>query len=231
MKKIGILIPAYNEENMIIKVINRVNTELANKFDFRILVIDDGSEDKTSQLVRKQGVELARHPVSMGPGGALRTGYMIMKNWDIDYIVQLDADGQHDPADFHQLYQKMIEEHLDMVVGSRFLIDDPDLSFVRKFGITFFTWLINFLTGLNLTDITSGFRVLTSGSLEKVCFSSEKHWTIEMTLLAYKNDLKMGEAPMKVIERENGVSQFNELITFFTYPFRVIKQILMVYLM
>ncbi len=228
-KRLAIVIPAHNEEDSLPQVLDRLKAELRVNYDAKVFVVDDGSDDDTSLVAIKKGAEVARHPVSMGPGGALKTGFLMAKEWEPDYIVQIDADGQHDPADLKLFLEKIEKDDVNMVIGSRFLNGSPRLSSIRKVGIHFFTWLINKLTGFHLTDLTSGYRVFKAEVLDSVSFKAEKHWAIEMTMLASINGLKIEEVPVKSIERQGGYSQFHELTTFALYPLRAMKQILSVY--
>jgi glycosyltransferase involved in cell wall biosynthesis len=228
--RITVIIPAHNEVKTLPKVIQGIRRVLEDEYHYRILVVDDGSTDNTGKVALENGAEVARHSVAMGSGGALKTGYLMAKECESDYILQLDADGQHDPSDFEHLFDQLKSSGADMVVGSRFLNGAPKISFTRKIGIVFFSWLVNKLTGYEVTDITSGFRVFRKESLDKLMFRAEKHWSIEMTMLAGVNGLKIIEGPMKMIDRKEGNSQFQEIITFMLYPLRAIKQILTVYM-
>ena len=229
MKKIAVVIPAHNEELTLHSVINGLKQTLNENYCYRLFVVDDGSTDDTYSIAKKNGVEVSRHLLALGPGGALKTGFRMVKEWNPEYIVQIDADGQHDPTELTTMISSLESSGDDMIIGSRFIDGVPHLSSVRRVGINFFSWLINVLTGYTLTDVTSGYRVFRADLLEKVMFNSERHWAMEMTLLAGINKLRVSEIPMKDISRQGGFSQFHEITTFLMYPIRVIKQILMVY--
>lgn len=227
-KKVAIVIPARNEGYSISKVLDTIPP--LSEFEKKVFVIDDGSGDNTFEVAEQKNVEVVRHPVRLGVGGALKTGFLLAKEWNADITAQLDADGEHDPKDLPRLLEHVLNGDVDMVIGSRFMDGDPPLSFTRTVGIKLFTWLVNRLTGYRLTDITSGYRVFKGEVLEKVMFPSEKHWAIEMTLLASRNNLKVMEVPIKTTIRKTGKSQFHELMTFLLYPIRAIKQLINVYL-
>lgn len=229
VKKIGIVIPVRNEEQSLAKVLENIPF-LGSHVEMKVFVVDDGSEDGTHKIAVERGAEVVRHPVSLGVGGALKTGYLLAKNWGADIIVQLDADGEHDPAELPTLLDYALNGDADMVVGSRFLNGDPSLSLTRKVGIKFFTWLVNTLTGFKLTDITSGYRVFRGDVLDKIMFPSEKHWAIEMTLLASRSGVRIKEEPIRPTTRKTGRSQFHEVMTFLLYPIMAIKQIISVYI-
>jgi len=229
-KKIGIVIPARDEEESLAKVLDNLPF-LNPSMKTKVFVIDDGSEDGTYKVARERNVEVVRHPVSLGVGGALKTGYLLAKEWGADVIVQLDADGEHDPKELDGILQPVLDGKADMVIGSRFINGSPlPLSLTRRVGIRFFSWLLNKLSGYELTDVTSGFRAFRGEVLDMVMFPSEKHWAVEMALLASKNKLMVVEVPITPLKRRSGKSQFHEIMTFILYPFRAIKQIIDVYL-
>ena len=228
-EKLVVVIPAHNEDKTLPNILERQHFELKDHYEYRLMVIDDGSDDRTAYIALEKGAEVARHSVALGPGGALKTGFIMASEWNADYIVQIDSDGQHNPEDLKELLKTLKESGNDMVVGSRFLNGKPKMSSVRRLGINFFTWLTNMLTGYTLTDLTSGYRIFKAEHVNKIAFSAEKHWSIEMTLLAKKNGLTITEAPIQAIDRKEGCSQFFEIMTFLLYPFRAIKQIISVY--
>ena len=229
-KKIGIVIPARNEEESIAEVLD--NLPLSDpSMEMKVFVVDDCSEDGTCKLAREKGADVVRHPVSLGVGGALKTGYLMAKEGGAHVIVQLDADGEHDPKELDGILQPVLDRKADMVIGSRFINGSPlPLSLTRRIGIRFFSWLLNKLSGYELTDLTSGYRAFRGEILDRVMFPSERHWAVEMTLLASKNKLTVVEVPITPLKRRSGKSQFHEIMTFMLYPLRAIKQIIDVYL-
>jgi glycosyltransferase involved in cell wall biosynthesis len=229
MKKIAIVIPAHNEEESLPKVLEGI-PKFESSLMNRVFVVDDGSTDETFRVANNGRTEVVRHAFALGVGGALKTGYLLAKEWGADFIVQLDADGEHDPKEIPVVLQPVLDGKADLVVGSRFLNGSPSLSLTRRIGIKFFSWLLHRLTNYELTDVTSGFRAFRGEVLDMVIFPSEGHWAIEMTLLAGKNRLKVAEVPITPSKRKGGKSQFNEVMTFILYPLRAIKQIIDVYL-
>lgn len=231
-KKVAIVIPARNEERSLPKILEEIPLFHPSLVS-RVFVVDDCSTDGTFRVANngKEGVEVIRHPVALGVGGALKTGYLVAKEWGADVIVQLDADGEHDPKEIDGILDPVLDGKADMVVGSRFMNGSPfPLSFTRRVGIRFFSWLLRVLTDFELTDVTSGFRAFRGEVLDLVMFPSERHWAVEMTLLAGKNGLRVAEVPIRPLKRKSGKSQFHEVMTFVLYPFRAIKQIIDVYL-
>ena len=231
-RKIAIVIPAHNEEQSLPKVLEGIPS-FDPSLTSRVFVVDDGSSDGTFRVADdgSGSVEVVRHAVALGIGGALKTGYLLARDWGADVIVQLDADGEHDPKELDGILQPVLDRKADMVIGSRFMNGSPlPLSLTRRVGIRFFSWLLNRLTGYELTDVTSGFRAFRGEVLDMVMFPSERHWAVEMALLASKNGLRVVEVPITPLKRKGGKSQFHEVMTLILYPFRVIKQIVDVYL-
>lgn len=229
MNKIAVVIPAHNEERSLPKVLKSINSISVTYNEMKVFLVDDGSMDNTYLIAHENGAEVVRHPVCMGVGGALKTGYLLALEWGADIIVQLDADGEHDPVEIPSFLNSILNDNVDMIVGSRFINHSPPLSFVRRIGISFFTWLGNILTGYSLTDVTSGYRAFKVEVLDRILFPSDKHWALEMTLLCGRHGIKVKEIPIVPSIRKSGKSQFNELMTFVLYPIIAIKQIIDVY--
>ena len=155
--KILIIIPAFNEAGNIGRTIDQIrHIDLA----VDVLVIDDGSTDSTVTEAKSQEAKVISLPFNLGIGGAVQTGFQYAFRFDYDIAVQIDGDGQHDASFLPQLLAPIINKHSDITVGSRFMeaSDGFKSSFSRRLGIRFFVHLINMLTGVRITDPTSGFR-------------------------------------------------------------------------
>ena len=120
MKKICLVIPVYNEEQIIGDVID----EIRQVDDFIIIVVDDGSHDQSYTVAREQGVVALRHKINRGKGAAVKTGIEVAKRLDADVVVTIDGDGQHDPADLAALIDPIVKDGYDVVLGSRLLNHD-----------------------------------------------------------------------------------------------------------
>jgi glycosyltransferase involved in cell wall biosynthesis len=161
-KKIGkvvAVIPAYNEESTIGKIIKETK-----KYVDDIIVVDDGSRDKTRDIALKEGVKVVSHTHNMGLGAALRHGFRVAIKMDADVIITLDADGQHVPSDIPKLLKK-IEEGYDFVLGERDLKKYP---LVKKIGNFILNFLTNLISGTTLHDTESGFRAIRKEALKKM---------------------------------------------------------------
>ena len=126
------IIPAFNEEKTIGDVVSKTM-----RYTDEVIVIDDGSEDKTAEIAFRNGAKVYCHPINRGSGGAVGTGIRAALLNEADVIVTLDADEQHDPAEIPKLIEPIIKGEADAVIGSRFLIRQP-MPLFRKIGVSFF---------------------------------------------------------------------------------------------
>ncbi|OPY57980.1 MAG: Undecaprenyl-phosphate mannosyltransferase [Pelotomaculum sp. PtaU1.Bin035] len=156
-----IIIPAYNEEQNISRVLQDIR-KLDTDLD--IVVINDGSRDKTVERVKKAGCsKVITLPYNLGYGGALQTGFKYAVNMGYQFVIQFDADGQHDPEDILTILDHLKTGIPDIVIGSRFLGRGSfDPGVMKKFAITVFRLLIKISTGVMITDPTSGLQGLTN---------------------------------------------------------------------
>jgi glycosyltransferase involved in cell wall biosynthesis len=156
-----IILPAYNEARNIAGVISGILEALP---EVDILVIDDGSADKTGEQARKAGAKVLSHPFNMGYGVAIQTGYKYADRAGYEYLVQLDADGQHDPTGILTLLQPVINGEADFALGSRFLASSESYrpSLPRRIGMKFFRFLVTRIIRQDLKDCTSGFQAFNA---------------------------------------------------------------------
>jgi len=167
LRRIGVLIPAFNEEARIVRVIAAVRVALPGA---EIVVIDDGSTDHTASVASDTEATVVRLPFNLGYGAALQTGYRYAVEAEWDAAVQLDGDGQHEVTDAPALLQALDESDCDVVLGSRFLSDTPyPVSSVRRLAMAFFAWIASVATGRRITDPTSGFQTLHARALGFCC--------------------------------------------------------------
>ena len=168
MKKI-VIIPAYNEEGGIVKTVTDV---MENAKDFDYVVINDCSKDNTLEICYEHNFNVVNLPVNMGIGGGVQTGYMYAYRNGYDIAVQFDGDGQHNASYLDNMSKKLIEDNLDMVIGSRYIEKEGfQSSGMRRMGIKYFTGLIKLLTGKKITDPTSGMRMINRKIMKQ--FSEE----------------------------------------------------------
>ena len=193
MTKIALLVPAYNEEIAIASMI-----VLASKYVDEVVVIDDGSTDRTMEISQEVGATVLKHKTNKGKGAALKTGFDYAKDYDI--IVTMDADGQHNPDEIPVVVKPILDGVADIVNGSRYL-DGADTSTptYRRVGQTILDTATNMASGTKLTDSQSGFRAFSKLSLSYFTFSPDG-FGIESDMLieASNNNLRIVEVGISV---------------------------------
>jgi glycosyltransferase involved in cell wall biosynthesis len=196
--KILIALPARNEERNIGGVLSQILQMYAF---YDVVVVDDASSDRTAAIVATfPTVKLIQLPFWMGYGGALQTAYKYALHANYDAVVQLDADGQHDPA----FIQKLIDhlQHADLVVGSRFLVATYAyrMPWIRRVGCYALSVLARMSSGIRITDPTSGFQALNLKALQ---LATQDHYPmdypdIDVLMLMHRFHLKVSEIPVQM---------------------------------
>lgn len=207
MKKL-VIIPAYNEEGGIVKTVTDI-MEHAEGFDY--VVINDCSKDHTLQICKEHGFNVVNLPVNMGIGGGVQTGYMYAYRNGYDVAVQFDGDGQHNASYLNMMAEKLEKEHLDMVIGSRYIKKEGfQSSGMRRLGIKYFTVLIKMLTGKKITDPTSGMRMINKDIIQLFATDYPKDYPEpESVVTILKRGKKVQEVPVQMNAREEGVSSIS----------------------
>lgn len=203
--KILVIVPAYNEEASIGTVVRRIKSDMP---DADIVVVNDGSTDATSQNAVKAGTMVLDLPFNLGIGGAMQTGYIFAHQNSYDIAVQIDADGQHDSGYIRRLIDPIVHNHADMAIGSRY-VDKTDYksSFVRKAGTTFFSKLVCFLTGQQVKDATSGFRVVNKKIIEYFAqYYPTDYPEVDVLVKLYKKNFRVIEIAVQMHKRHSGKS-------------------------
>jgi hypothetical protein len=163
IRKTLIIIPAFNEENNIARVIQEIRSTLP---DSEIVVVNDGSSDGTVRCAEQSGSVTLSHCFNLGYGATLQTGYKYALYKGYDVLVQIDADGQHDPSYIPDLLKPIHENRSDVAIGSRFLGESNyEMPFARRCGSIIFSRITTLLTGQKITDPTSGFRAIDRNAL------------------------------------------------------------------
>lgn len=201
MRNTWIIIPAYNEE----KNIGRVVDELKSAYpDFKILVIDDGSKDKTVEVAKQKNINIIKHIVNRGQGAALQTGLLYALKNSAEIFITYDADGQHSLEDIPKAIEK-INQGFDLVFGSRFLLGN-NIPWTKKYLILKPAILLNWLlTGVKLTDAHNGFRALNKKAVSLIKLDQDRmaHAT-EILEETRKNKLKYTEIGVRIKYQEYG---------------------------
>jgi len=159
-----VIIPAYNEEKSIVHVVGSIK-QLHPDID--VLVINDGSRDGTAGLSKKAGAAVLSHPVNMGYGVSLQTGYKYAVRNNYQYLIQMDGDGQHDPGGIRILLETIKDRESDIVLGSRFMGSGTyKPSALRGVGIRLFRLFLRVLSGQQIQDVTTGFQAMNRRVLD-----------------------------------------------------------------
>lgn len=205
-KDIVVIIPAYNEVDNLKELLKKIPHKIGDN-KIGVLVVDDGSTDNTTEMVKQEGCMLVRNRINRGQGGASRLGYDVLLNHNIRIGVTMDSDNQHAPKDIEKLVQYILDGKYDLVIGSRILGEQQRGSFLRNVGISFFSKVINFSTGLKLTDCSSGFKAFNVDKIRKLNLREEQFQAAEVIIEAAKKGLRIKEVPIKIEKRKYGKSK------------------------
>ncbi|HVP81185.1 MAG TPA: glycosyltransferase family 2 protein [Thermodesulfobacteriota bacterium] len=209
-QKTLVIIPAYNEEGSVGKVIEGIRAHLP---DADIVIVNDGSKDLTSMTARSCGVTVLDLPFNLGIGGAMQAGYKYAYERGYDIAIQVDADGQHDPGEIAKLLQALTENRVDLVIGSRFLGDSEFKSSpMRRIGIWIFSRVISKIAKQRITDPTSGFRAANRRAIQLFASNYPQDYPEpEAVVLLHQCRLKMGETPVGMSKRYSGMSSITKI--------------------
>jgi glycosyltransferase involved in cell wall biosynthesis len=205
MPSVCVVIPAFNEEKTVGAVVGEVR--LALPFA-GIVVVDDGSSDRTAAAAEAAGARVLSLPLNLGIGGAVQAGYRFAAANGFDIAVQVDGDGQHDPFEISRLIEPLLDGSADMVVGSRWLgRGDYRAAKNRRFGMHLLSTLVSWRSGQRFTDTTSGFRALGPAAL---ALFAEEYPTdfpeVETLVIAVRHHLRVAEIPVQMRPRSEGRS-------------------------
>jgi glycosyltransferase involved in cell wall biosynthesis len=192
------VIPAFNEEATIAAVIDRLRAAAP---DLDVLVVDDGSRDATAARARERGAAVVSHVFNLGYGAALQTGYKWAERSGYGYLVQMDADGQHDPADVPRLLAPLRAGEAEVVIGSRFVAASTyRMGFARSVGRVFFQRVLVAFGGARVADPTSGFQALARRAFGFCCgdFYPSDFPDIDVLLLLPRHGFRIVEVPVEM---------------------------------
>ncbi len=221
-----VTITTYNEERNISSVLKRIPEE------YDILVVDDGSSDKTVDIIENLGYNVAVHPVNLGQGTAVITSFKIGVMEGYDILIEMDGDGQHDPGEIPKFIEVFENTDFDIVIGSRILGKNyQNAPLFRKMFLPYFSWIISKASGYRLTDYMCEFRAFRVNSLKKVLHDivtmfEPQYIAAEMLIRFARADLTIKEIPIHLKDRLSGKSRKG----FIRYGLGVSRAILKTYL-
>jgi glycosyltransferase involved in cell wall biosynthesis len=217
--RVLVIVPAHDEEESLPRTVQEVRLK-ANPVD--LLVVDDGSTDRTAEVARALGVPVVSLPVNLGVGGALQTGfrYALARGYQVG--VQLDADGQHDPAYLEPLLAPVLAGQADVSIGSRYVTGNSSYRApaARRLGMIFFSWVVRVAVGRSIADTTSGFRAYGREVMRACLRDFPKDFPDAPLLIRLaRQGFRMVEVPVEMRQREAGKS-FYTLTKSLYYPYK-----------
>jgi glycosyltransferase involved in cell wall biosynthesis len=230
-KRILVIIPAYNEEGVVGRVVDDLlSLSLSSSMD--VLVVDDGSKDGTTAEAKQAGARVVKLLQNLGYGNALKTGYRVASQEDVDIVVQMDGDGQHAAASLVDLLKPVLNDEADVVIGSRALSDvHYPMPFARRMGQKFFAFLLKTMSGLTIQDPTSGYQVLNRRAYSLYLspdFPGDYPDT-DVLLFLSLNGLRITEQPAEFRVNERGTSMHNGIIKPTYYIYKMVFSMILVY--
>ena len=197
-----VTIPAYNEEKTISTLIGRIHKALKNKYKYKVLVVDDGSHDKTGKVAKSKGAIVFSHPKNYGLAETFRTEIEKSLELGADVIVHIDADMQYQPEEIPKLI-KEVENGNDLVLGSRFMGKIEYMPWINRFGNKAFSHVVSQAAEMEISDAQTGFRAFTKELATKVKVRSDHTYTQEQIIRAVRNKFKIKEVPVYFARRKD----------------------------
>lgn len=203
-----VIMPAWNEAESVGATVREV---LAQPASYDVLVVNDGSTDATAAAAAAAGAQVLELPFNIGVGGAMRAGFKYAQRHGYDAVIQVDADGQHDPKDIHRVLDGLA--HADISIGARFadkgnyVVRGP-----RKWAMVFLARVISAMAGKKLTDVTSGFKAANSRGISQFIDHYPAEYlgdTIDSLVVAIKSGCVVAQVPVEMRPRQGGQPSHN----------------------
>ena len=215
-----VIVPAFNEEKNIATVIEGIR----RYSDADVVIVDDGSTDRTAEKARERGAFIIRHPFNMGYGVALQTGYKYAAKKDYRLLLQLDGDGQHDPKYIPAMFETVASGRWDVAIGSRFLGEgDYDAGLLKSAGIALFRFMIRVSTGKKPTDPTSGYQCLSRRVFE--AFTQDifpcDYPDADLIIMLHRMGYRVTEVPVAMMPNPQGRSMHQGVFRVSYYFFKM----------
>lgn len=199
--KLLVAIPALNEEATLAAVIKAIPSRFEGIEAVRVLVVDDGSQDRTVEIAKQNGADTISHPVNYGVGAALQTAISYALDHDFDILVNIDADNQFNPADITKLVAPLIDGQAEMVSASRFCdpsMTPPNMPPIKQWGNKGMSWLISRLCGQKFYDVSCGFRAYSKQALLNLNIHGRFTYTQETFVDMVSKKIRILEVPVEV---------------------------------
>ena len=222
MKSVLVIIPAYNEQDNIKRVVDNL---IANYPQYDYVVINDGSKDNTKKICLENGYRLLDMPVNLGLAGGFQAGMKYAYQMGYHYAIQFDADGQHRPEYIDSILSKM-QDGYDIVIGSRFVEQKKDRS-LRMIGSRFISWAIKLTTGATINDPTSGMRMFNKAMIKECALNMNYGPEPDTVSFLVKNGAKVAEVQVEMDERIAGESYLN-MVNSIIYMVRMLISIVVI---
>jgi glycosyltransferase involved in cell wall biosynthesis len=221
--KLAILIPAYNEETTLAQVIKTLPTQIPGIAKIEVVVVNDGSADRTKEIAQRMGATVISHWFNRGLGGALGTGFEYIRRHDFDLLITFDADGQHHPSDIATVVKPIVEGRADVVIGSRFLGHHGSMPWYRRIGIFGLNIITYLLFWTWTTDSQSGLRAFGRKAIQKIEIKSNKmEVSSEFFYEIQVKGLKLIEVPIQAIYTDYSMSKGQKNINGFNVVAKLI---------
>jgi len=223
-----VIVPAYNEEPNVARVIDAIRACLPAA---DVLVIDDGSRDRTAEAARRAGARVVSLPYNMGYGAALQTGYKYARENGYQVLAQIDADGQHDPVYILDMLDLIRRGEADVVIGSRFLLDNGYRApFAKRMGMILFGTLASWATGQKVSDPTSGYQALDRKAF---CYCARDVYPsdfadADVLIMFHRAGLRIREVAVKM-RLSTRKSRYLNMYSFITPVYYIFKMSLAVF--
>jgi len=203
---LAVVMPAYREADSIGGVLAEL-PKTVEGLTVVPVVVDDGGGDDTAVVAKAAGAYVVQHPVNLGQGEALRTGFAVAQDLGAEIVVTMDADGQHRPDELITLVKPVVVGDADYVQGSRFLGEYDDAGGMRHKGIEIFTRVINLVSGAGITDCTNGYRAIRATELARLTLVESRFNAPELIIESARHGLRILEVPVHIRSREFGESK------------------------
>lgn len=217
--KIAIIIPVYNEEKVVVGVVNKVLKHFP-----LVVCVDDGSTDSSADLISKTKTQLVKHPINMGQGAALQTGIEFAREYtEAEYFVTFDADGQHRIEDVKTMLAEIKKGKEDIILGSRFLGSSAGMKFSKLIVLKLAVWFSKVTSGLHLTDTHNGLRVFNRFVAEGVQLTmADMAHASEFLEIIAKNKYTYKEVPVVIEYTEYSLSKGQSIVNAINIGFDMI---------